>query len=530
MWFALSYQTTPFSEEYSPPMFFKPLRLASLTALVCFALSSHLPGQSLADFEKKVTEFTLPNGMRFIVFERHQAPVVAFNAFVNAGSVDDPSSLSGLAHMFEHMIGKGTSSVGTSNWPQEQKALEQVEKAYDRLDEERRKGKRADPEKLKQLEASLRDSIETATKYVDANAYTRVIEEQGGAGFNAGTAKDYTTYFYSLPSNKTELWFLLSSEWFRRPVFREFYKERDVVREERRMRIESSTQGKLIELMLATAFMAHPYRVSVAGWGSDIERLRASDAERFFLEYYSPANVTVAVVGDVTPAQIRSYAEKYFGSIPARPLPPPVTTVEPKQEGERRATLETNSQPLLAIGYKRPEQTQKDDPVFDVIADVLSSGRTGRLYTDLVRDKRIALGVSAIPSFPGGKYPNLFILFDVPAAGHTVEENEKALDAEIVRLKRDKVDEATLRRVKTKIRAGLIRQLDSNMGLASQLPVYEVLYGDWRVMFTGLQDIERVTAEDVQRVANEYFKADKRTVVYTVKAPGNTSKAAEVQK
>jgi predicted Zn-dependent peptidase len=465
-------------------MFLKKIGL--LVAVVPILLQA----QNLQEVEKRVTEFTLPNGMKWIVYERHQAPVVAFNAFVNAGAVDDPAGQSSMAHMFEHMIGKGTTTVGTTDWAAEQKALARIEQVYDRLEQEQHKGAAADKAKLKQLEAELKDAIESANAFTQPNEFTRVIEEQGGVGFNAGTAQDYTTYFYSLPSNKTELWFLLTSEWFKRPVFREFYKERDVVREERRMRVESSTQGKLMEILMATAFMAHPYRTFI-GWASEIENLRAKDADAFYQKYYAPGNITMAVVGDVSPAEIRKLAEKYFGGIPARPMPPPVTVREPEQEGEKRAVLESPSQPLLIVGYKRPNQNHPDDPVFDVIAGVLSSGRTGLLYKDLVRDKRIALAAQAAPTFPAGKYDNLFILFNVPQAGHSVEENEKAMDAVVERLKTEKVDAATLDRVKTKVRAGLVRQLDSNTGLASELPQYETFYGDWRVMFTRLQDFER---------------------------------------
>src|SRR5688572_11638535 len=310
------------------------------------------PAQNLKEVERHVTEFTLPNGMHFIVFERHEAPVVAFNMFANVGTVDDPAGQSSMAHMFEHMIGKGTTTVGTKNWAAEQKALERVETLYDRLDEERRKGSRVDKEKLKQLEAEFKDAVESANAHVEQNAYPRVIEEHGGVGFNAGTSNDYTTYFYSLPVNKMELWFMLSSEWLKRPIYREFYKERDVVREERRMRVESSVQGKLFELLLSTAFMAHPYR-NMIGWASEIEALRAKDAEQFFQKYYGPSNITAVVVGDVTPAEVRKMAEKYFGPIPARPSPPPVSIAEPKQEGEKRAVLESAAQPLLLIGYKR---------------------------------------------------------------------------------------------------------------------------------------------------------------------------------
>lgn len=484
------------------------MRFKLLPALLCAAL---LSAQNLAEFEKKVTEFRLNNGMKFIVLERHDAPVVAFNAFVNAGSADDPKGQASMAHMFEHMIGKGIRSVGSKNWPAEEKALAKVEQIYDKLEAARKAGNK---EQIQTLEAELKDAIESANNWVEPNAYPRTIEEEGGVGFNAGTAHDYTTYFYSLPSNKAELWFLMSSEFFKHPVFREFYKERDVVLEERRMRIESNPQGKMIEKMLQTAFTKHPYG-EWTGPVAEISALRAKDAAAFHHKYYVPSNVTVAIVGDISPAQAKVLAQKYFGDIKTGPNPPPVTEVEPKQDKERRAGLQLDSQPMLVIGYKRPDQRQKDDPVFDVISGILSSGRTGWLYRDLIQDKKIALAAQAGATFPSGKYPNMFIFFGLPNAGHTVEEVEKGIYANIERLKSETVDAATLQRVKTKVRAGLIRQLDSNTGLASQLPFYEVMYGDWRVMFKGLDDIDKVTAEDVQRVARTYFTPEGRTVVYS---------------
>ncbi|HYP14467.1 MAG TPA: pitrilysin family protein [Bryobacteraceae bacterium] len=494
-----------------------PLGALMVAPLLC-------TGQNLKEFEKRVTEFKLANGMNFIVLERHDAPVVAFNMFANVGTADDPAGQSSMAHMFEHMIGKGTTTIGTSNWQAESKALARVEQIYDQLQAERNKGGTGD-QKLKELEASFKDAVETANTYVDQNAYPRVIEEMGGEGFNASTANDYTNYYYNLPANKTELWFLLSSEWLKRPVFREFYKERDVVREERRMRVESSTQGKLMELLVGTAFMAHPYR-NLIGWASEIENLRAKDAEEFFQKYYGPSNITVAVVGDVNTAEVKKFAEKYFGPIPSRTAPPPVSIVEPKQEGEKRATLASAAQPILMIGYKRPNQNHRDDVVFDVIASLLSSGRTGVLYKDLVRDKKIALAAQAGATFPSGKYPNLFVIFSVPTPGSSVAENEKAVYAAIERLKTEKVDATSLQRVKTKLRASLVRQLDSNSGLAQQLPLYETMYGDWRVMFTGFDDIDKVTAEDVQRVVREYFNESQRTVAHTVKPSQQAEKKA----
>jgi predicted Zn-dependent peptidase len=485
-----------------------------LLSLLCFPVL--LCAQDLKEFEKNVTEFDLPNGMHFIVLERHQAPVVSFYAQVNSGSTDDPAGKSGLAHMFEHMIGKGTATIGSKDWNFEKKALEAVETAYDKLDAERNKGPRANPATVERLSNIVKGEIEKANKYVDPNAYIRVIEENGAVGFNASTGMDFTNYYYSLPSNRTELWFLLQSSWFKRPVFREFYKERDVVRDERRMRVESNPQGKLQEMLLATAFTAHPYR-NLVGWASDIENLRASDAEEFFKKHYVAANITVAIAGDITAADAKRLAQKYFAPLPTEPMPGHIGTVEPKQDGEKRVAVESPAQPMLFIAYKRPSDHDKDDPVFDVLSSILSSGRTGILYKELVRDKQIALGAATVATLPAGRHPNLFAFISAPSSGHTVEESEKAWYEIIDRLKKEPVDKETLERVKTKLRAGLIRGLDSNSGLASELAQYYAAYGDWRKLFTGINEIDKVTAEDVQRVAKQYFESSGRTVAYSVK-------------
>ncbi len=482
-----------------------------LIALVATAAAS---AQSLADFEKRVTEFTLANGLHFIVLERHDAPVVSFHSYVNAGSVNDPSGETGIAHMFEHMAFKGTPQIGTKDYPAEKRAMDEVERIYDQYDAERARGTKADPARLQALEASLKAAMEKANSYVIPNQFPEIIDENGGVGMNAETGVDSTQYFYSFPSNRIELWFLLEAERFAEPVFREFYKERDVVREERRMRTESDSQGQLIEALQATAFEAHPYRVGSVGWASDIENFRLKEAARFYREYYVPANITIAIAGDVDPKQARQFAEKYFARIPAGPLPAGVRTVEPAQDGPKTVAVESPSQPLAVVVYKRPDENDKDDPVFDVISDVLSAGRTSMLYTDMVRDKQLSLAAQTVAVFPGGKYPSLFVFFLVPNMGHTVEDNEKECYAIIERLKNQKVDEETLKRVKTRIRAGLIRQLDSNEGLATQLTFYSVNYGDWRKMFTGLEDIDRVTADDVERVARKYFVPESRTVAY----------------
>jgi predicted Zn-dependent peptidase len=483
--------------------------------LLLLIIPGLLAAQSLQDFEKKVTKFTLPNGLTMLVIERHEAPVVSFHTYVNVGSVDDPSGRTGIAHMFEHMAFKGTATIGTKNWPEEKKALDAVEQIYDRLEDELNRGFQSDPKKIEAIKADLEGAIDKANSYVEPNEFDRIVESNGGVGMNASTAEDQTQYFYSFPSNRIELWFLLESSRFLNPVLREFYKERDVVLEERRMRTESSPAGELLEQMLATAFLAHPYKTSPIGWSSDIQQLRRTEAEQFYKRYYTPGNMTIAIAGDVNPAEAKRLAEKYFARLPKGPPPPRVRTVEPPQAGEKRATVVSPAEPFLMVGYKRPSQYSPDDAPLDVLSDVLSDGRTGVIYKDMVRDKQIALEAGSDANFPGGKYPSLFLFFVVSATGHSVEENEKAVDAIVDRIKKEKVDDASIQRVKTKLRAALIRKLDSNSGLAREMCFYEANFGDWRKIFTQLDDYNKVTADDVMRVAKTYLVENSRTVAYT---------------
>jgi predicted Zn-dependent peptidase len=487
----------------------------ALAAALPVTLPVTLPAQNLQEFAKRVTEFNLPNGMHFIVLERHQAPVVSFHTYINAGSVDDPKGLTGLAHMFEHMAFKGTETIGSKNWAAEKLALARIETIYDQLDAERAKLRLADPAKLKALDEQLHEAIEKADDYVEPNLYPRVIEENGGVGMNASTGEDSTDYFYNFPANRIELWFYLESARFYHPVYRQFYKERDVVREERRMRVESDPQGKLMEQMLATSIAAHPYRNMPGGWASDIENLRVKDAEKFFAQYYVPANITMAVVGDVNPARIKTLAAEYFGRLQKHTLPDPITTTEPEQEGPKSTDISSPAQPMEFVAYHRPDQYDKDDPVFDVLSGLLSGGRTSIMYRDLVRDKKLALEAGAEAQFPGGKYPSLFFFYLIPGLGHTALENEKELDVILQNLKKEKVDEAALARVKTRTRAGLIRQLDNNEGLAQLLASYHANYGDWKKLFTSIDEIDKVTADDVQRVVRQYFTPSNRTVALT---------------
>jgi len=486
--------------------------------LVLFLVSVALPAaaQTLAEFEKSVSEFTLANGMKFVVVERRAVPVASFYLYADVGAVDEQVGQSGLAHMFEHMAFKGTSKIGTKDFKKERLAMARVDQAYAAWAEERHKGERADAEKLKQLEAAFQQAQAEADKQVESNEFSIAIEENGGVGLNAGTGSDETVYFFSLPSNKMELWFSLESARFLDAVLREFYKERNVVMEERRLRVESQPIGKLVEEFLSVAYKAHPYGRSGIGWRSDLENLTREQAERFFRAYYTPRNLTAVIVGDVDAKEAERLARLYFGRIPAGPAPERVWTAEPAQEGERRTTLQAQSQPILLIGYHKPSIRHADSAVFDAVQDILSSGRTSRFYRSLVQEKKLAVAAGGFPGFPGDKYPNLFLFFSVAAAGKTNEENEKAMLEEIEKLRTELVSDEELARVKARVRAQLVRQLTSNSGLAGQLASYQVLTGDWRNLFRRLEAIDKVTREDIQRIAQTYFTERNRTIGYLV--------------
>jgi predicted Zn-dependent peptidase len=293
---------------------------------------------------------------------------------------------------------------------------------------------------------------------------------------------------------------------------REFYKERNVVIEERRLRTDSNPTGRLLEQFDAAAFQAHPYHRPTVGWMSDLNSFSATDAQKFFDTYYVPSNMVVAVAGDVTPAKALPILEKYFGRLPTHPQPDETATDEPPQNSERRIVLKERTQPLYLEGYHRPDYKAKDDAVYDAITDLMSEGRTSRLYRSLVRDKKIASFSAGFSGLPGIKYPHLFAFYAFPLPGHTTQEVADAIHAEIDRLKKEDITDDELKMIKTRTKANLIRGLADNHGLATQLATYQTRYGDWRELFRTVDRIDKVTKADIRRVANEIFVDTNRTV------------------
>jgi predicted Zn-dependent peptidase len=486
--------------------------LAVILFLTTIFLNTILSAQDAASFEKRITVKKLPNGLTLIVCERPEAPVFSFFTLVDAGSAQDPMRQTGLAHMFEHMAFKGTDKIGTTDYAAEKPALAKVEVTYAAYIRERDKTVGRDQARLKQLEKEWKDAITAADKYVVPNQFGKIIEQSGGQDLNAFTDYDETGYHYSLPINRLELWAYLESERFLHPVMREFYKERNVVIEERRMRTDSSPVGRLLEQFNAAAFEAHPYHRPTIGWISDLNTFSATDAKSFFDHYYVPSNMVIAVAGDVKASEAMPILEKYFNRLPTSQKPDETTTTEPPQNSERRIELKEKTQPLYLEGYHRPDYRSQDDAVYDAITDLMSEGRTSRLYRALVRDKKIAAFAAGFTGLPGIKYPHLFAFYAYPLPGHTPQEMADAIHTEIDRLKKEDISDDELKMIKTRSKANLIRGLADNEGLATQLATYQTRYGDWRELFRSVDRIDKVTKADIRRVANETFTDTNRTV------------------
>jgi predicted Zn-dependent peptidase len=487
---------------------------------VLFLLTSLLAAaQDVASFEKRTTVTTLPNGLTVVILERPEAPVFSFFTFVDAGSTQDPLGKTGLAHMFEHMAFKGTDKIGTEDWPAEKEALAKVETAYAAYIAERDKPFDRDEQKLKELEKAWKDDIAAANQYVIPNQFAEIVEREGGEDMNASTNDDSTQYYYAFPSNRLELWAYLESERFLHPVMREFYKERNVVIEERRMRTDSDPIGRLVEQFLTAAFQASPYHRPTIGWMSDLNSFSATDAQHFFDKYYVPSNMVIAVVGDVKASEAMPIITKYFGRLPSRPRPDERATNEPPQNSERRVILQQAAQPFYLEGYHRPDYLSPDDAVYDAITDLMSNGRTSRLYRALVRDKKIASYAAGFTGLPGIKYPHLFAFYAVPLPGHKPEEMGVAIHEEIERLKTQDISDEELAMIKTRAKADLLRGLADNDGLAMQLAIYQARYGDWRELFRSVDRIDKVSKADIRRVANQTFVDTNRTVAISETAP-----------
>jgi len=471
------------------------------------------PGERLP-----VVKYVLPNGMTFLSLRKEGAPTVSFVTQFRAGAVDEWTGISGMAHLFEHMLFKGTPTLCTRDAAAEQHIFPRVDAVADSFTAEFRKGEAADTVKLARLRDRLHQLEDSARQYVVSNELDRILTANGAVRLNASTFNDGTNYYFSLPANRAELWFVLESDRIRNPVLREFYSERDVVMEERRMRVETQPAGLLREEFLEAAFRAHPYGRPVVGLASDVQTLARPEAQDYFRRFYGPNNAVVAVVGDIDTTQMRHWADQYFADIPAGEPHRPVVTQEPPQHGERRIEVEYDANPMVMIGYHVPDASHSDAPALAVVSSILTGGRTSRLVQRLVVRDQVAASINS-GMMPGARYPRLFAFSGMPIAPHTTQEIEKAVYDELDSLRRAPPSDYEMQRVRNQAEAQSFERLDNAFFLAYQLAASEALWRDWARTFRDDDAIRHVTAQDVQRVVRKYFSKSNRTVAKLVRPP-----------
>jgi predicted Zn-dependent peptidase len=479
-----------------------------------------------------VIRHQLPNGLTLLMVERHAAPVVSTYVRFKVGSADEHQGLIGSAHFVEHMLYKGTTTIGTRDYAREVELMAAEDRIFEELRQRRwlaeRRERRGEaiPDSLAAQIAGLEaefDSLRAEqSELIVSEVIDRIYTLNGAVEFNASTGYDGTQYYLSLPANRLELWARITADQMQNPAFREFYAERDVVTEERRLSVDNQPEMKLYEQVIGTAYLAHPYQI-MWEWIAEVENITRAELREFYRRYYAPNRAVICLVGDIRPEETIALVERYFGDIPAQPDPEPIVIREPEQRGERRLLVEFDAEPQVFIAWHKVASGHPDDAVFAVIDQILSRGRTSRFYSNLIEGKQVAQTVS-VDQYPGdgllgSAHPGLLMIEGAPRAPHTAAELEEAILEEVTRLTTELVQPEELERVKTNIEADFIRGLRSNIGLAGNLADYEGLAGDWRELMRAPERVRAVTAEDVKRVAAAYLVARNRTVGWLVRPP-----------
>ncbi len=551
------------------------MRFATIVTLLAATLA-FAPAARAQQVEPEV--FTLPNGMKFLLVPRHDQPnTVAAGWLAKVGSVNERPGITGISHFFEHMMFKGTDAIGTrdsardADYRARQKAIRDkinqltwsaqydsyfkgtIADAWDAKNDtpelarlraelkslmDEQQGKAGDAE-IKQLEvelaktdaatptgtqrkADLEKQIanlkaqQTALSTIVKDEFDKIYTAAGGTGMNAFTSYDLTFYFINVPSNKFELWAWMESDRLNNSVFREFYSERDVVHEERRLRTESTPTGVFQEQFDSMFWMASPYSWPVIGWTSDLNSYTMDEAMKYWNTYYRPNNLVGIIVGDFDPAAAKKTITTYFSRLePGKVAPPPVVTLEPKQGAEMRMMAEAETQPQVEIRYHTVGFQHKDSYALDVMSSILN-GRTGRLYKDMVEGTKVASSAGAQQD--SRKYAGAFSFEAETKGDSTPLQLEEGWYAELKKLQTEAVPAEELQKVKNQAMADSYRRLQSNFFLLIQLAQAEAL-GDWSEINKESAKIQAVTAEDIKRVANQYFDKTNRSVAtYTRKA------------
>ncbi len=471
-----------------------------------------------------VQAHTLSNGMRVLLVERHDQPTISAGWIVRAGSANERTGATGIAHLFEHMMFKGTNTIGTRDAKKDaelnlaqDKVQAQIRQEMDILREKQRRGEIADMSdpkvrtpRLQELQGQFDALVKQQRELIVKDELDKVYKQEGAQGMNAYTHQDATFYHIDVPSNKLELWAWLESDRLKNAVFREFYSERDVVLEERRQRTDATPTGKLMEAFNAMLWQAHPYSWPVIGWVSDISQVTREEANRFFATYYAPNNITAVVVGDFKTAEALPLMERYFGRIPANPAGvPPIITQEPPQPAEQRMVGEADTTPMAVAVFKTVPDVHKDGPALDVLTAVLN-GNSGRLHKELVLNKKVATGAQGFGR--GQKLAGSFYLLAMPTPDRKPEDVEPMLYAEVEKIAKDGITDQELQKVKNQVQAQTYARLESNEGLRDGLAEADAA-GTYKDFLEAPARMNAVTKDDVKRVAATYFKPENRSVI-----------------
>ena len=561
---------------------------AVLVLVLCASLCAPVVGaQTLED---KVKEFELDNGMKFLVVERHEAPVVFCAVAFKVGAIYEGPGTTGISHLLEHMLFKGTETIGTKDYEREREFLDREdelaeaarslmleiepwrleffdERATELLsslsDEDREvigtdralelemliemlvdQGPTEEMKnigsliqdtetnyydlyvELKRAEMELYDTMEQHRDIVVSNELWEIYMNNGSRMMNAGTSNDGTFYFSYLPANRLELFMLLESDRMANAVFREYYTERDVVMEELRMS-QNEPEDVLYYAFMSTAYTASMYGAPVLGYESDVRMITRNDLQEYFDSHYAPNNAVAIFSGDVTAEQVERLAKKYFGRVPRGEDLPALTTQEPKQQGERRVIVKQDAKPTLMIGYHIPTTPHPDSYPLEALQSILSGGRTSRFYRSIYEEQGLTRDAPSAWSGPGMRLDPLLVIDADPKDPHTLAEVEAAILAELERIKTEPVEMRELERVWNQNEAMLVRALGSNVGLAFRVGMYAAMRDDWRALMDDLERLKQVTPEDIMRVANKYLTEENRTVAWLVETEGDEVEAGE---
>ncbi len=459
--------------------------------------------KSLEHLFKNVFVKTLDNGLTIIMYKRGYAPVFSGIVSVRVGGSDEHVGKTGISHFFEHLAFKGTDKIGTRDYKKEKKLLNALEELSKKTDA---------GNKFSKAQKKEWDNIHQELKLLwNDEAFSKEYEKRGASGFNASTDKDITRYYVSFPKKELDFWAKMETERILSPVIRQFYEERDVILEERKMRFENSPEGKMYEKFLGVMFLNHPYRNPVIGFEEDIKHLVPLDIINFQKKYYIPSNMVVAVVGDVDFKKDFKILEKYFSKIPVGEKINRNVLKEPFQDGERRVNLNIKSNPSIYIAYHKPNYPHKDDLVLSLLSQLIAGSKISPLYKELVKDSKCASSIG-IDEGPGSAYPNYLAFYITPNGKCSNDKIISIFDKEMEKIRTSNFSKDDLEIAIRRFLVSTVDVLNSNEDIAKMLAETKLLYGDYKAVLYWMKNLKKVSLKDLKKTMNRYLIVDNRTI------------------